>query len=114
MFKVKDDLVGIGIRAANKKLHTCQEDCGTGVVFCFTTVTFGDPSKVQYVKSPQPPKEWMDQKTGKKVLLPSIVAQYGPGSVTLTCHCFGLVQYLGMMISGPITSSRKEEALVSR
>jgi hypothetical protein len=37
--------------AAAKKKHSCDDKCETGINFCYTTVTFAEPTKIQYVET---------------------------------------------------------------
>ncbi len=77
--------------AATKNKHSCTLDCETGSSICFTTVKFADTNSINYAPGPntkvynETAKAWIDS--------PQVIAQY-TGQVTLTCHCFGIIQWV--------------------
>ncbi len=88
--------------AARKNKHSCSSDCGTGILFCFTTVDFENEKNIKY--APLPPEQGTDEKTGKKIMVKMIAAQYS-GNVTLTCNCFGIIHWTDeLLISSRVTS----------
>ncbi len=95
--------------ASAKDKHTCTSDCGTGILFCFTTVDFDNDKNIKY--APLPPEEVTDQKTGKKYFTRMIAAQYS-GKVTLTCNCFGQIDWVGeILITSRVTSKTSTKVM---
>jgi hypothetical protein len=78
--------------ASNDKKHSCDNVCDTGInIFCFTTVQFDNTNSINY--TPGSPTKVYNETAKMQVDTPQVIAQY-TGKITLTCHCFGIIQWL--------------------